>query len=163
MTRHLKKTGTQITVLGKLIERARREHKLTTATLAMLSGLSDAQIKGIEHGNAAAFVDDAHRIDCARRIALAMGLPENNFLETHAATTSAQRIIPEKARPPGPEQLSRDVWEDLPVAGLKVLATLRATDYPSAPEQRRSGSPLRIALMACLVLSVLMLGVTFLR
>ena len=162
MSGRLKKTGGQITVLGKLIERVRREHKLTTATLAMLSGLTEAQIKGIEEDDSTAFVDHAHRIDCARRIAMAMGLPENHFLEKHLATNT-QRVVPPKARPSVPEPLPRDAWENLPVADLKVLAKLRAIDDPGMPEQRRYGSPLLIALVVSLLLATVILGLATLR
>lgn len=162
MNRPLKKTGKQLIVLGKLIEQVRREHKLTIATLAMLSGLTDAQIKGIEEDNTTAFIDDAHRIDCARRIAIAMGLPEHHFLDNHASA-SAQRVLTQKTRSSVPQQLARGAWESLPVADLKVLAKLRTIDYPSAPEQRRHGSPFLIALLVSLLLATLMLGLTFVR
>ena len=162
MSGRLKKTGGQITVLGKLIERVRREHKLTTATLAMLSGLTDAQIKGIEEDDSTAFVDHAHRIDCARRIAIAMGLPEHHFLEKHLSPNT-QRVVPPKARASAPESLPRDAWENLPVAELKVLAKLRVIDDPGTPEQRRHGSPLLIALVVSLLLATVMLGLATLR
>jgi transcriptional regulator with XRE-family HTH domain len=162
MNRPLKKTGKQLIVLGKLIEQVRREHKLTIATLAMLSGLTDAQIKGIEEDNTTAFIDDAHRIDCARRIAIAMGLPEHHFLDNHASA-SAQRVLTHKTRSSVPQQLARGAWESLPVADLKVLAKLRTIDHPSAPEQRRHGSPFLIALLVSLLLATLMLGLTFVR
>lgn len=162
MTGRLRKTGGQVTVLGKLIERVRREHKLTTATLAMLSGLTDAQVKGIEEDDMTAFVDDAHRIDCARRIAIAMGLPDNHFLEKHL-TTHAQRFVPQKTRISSSKPLPRDAWENLPAADLKVLAKLRAIDDPGTPEQRRHGSPLLIALVVSLLLATVILGLATLR
>ncbi len=160
MTGRLRKTGGQITVLGKLIERVRREHKLTTATLAMLSGLTDAQIKGIEEDDMTAFVDDAHRIDCARRIAI--GGPDHHFLEKHL-TSHAQRDVPQKTRLSSSEPLPRDAWENLPAADLKVLAKLRAIDDPGTPEQRRHGSPLLIALVVSLLLATVILGLATLR
>ena len=162
MNDRLKKTGARITVLGKLIERVRREHKLTTATLAMLSGLTEAQIKSIEEESMTAFVDEAHRIDCARRIAIAMGLPDTHFLENHLAK-NVHRVVPKKAQSSAPELLSRDTWQHLPVADLKVLAKLRAIDHPGAPEQRRQGSPLLIALIVSLLLATLILGLAFVR
>ena len=162
MSGRLKKTGGQITVLGKLIERVRREHKLTTATLAMLSGLTDEQIKGIEEGDSTAFVDYAHRIDCARRIAMAMGLPEHHFLEKHLSANT-QGAVPPKAHASAPETLPRDAWQHLPVADLKVLAKLRAIDDPGMPEQRRHGSPLLIALVVSLLLATVILGIATLR
>ena len=163
MTRHIRSSRAQITVSGKLIERVRREHKLTTATLAMLSGLEDAQVKAIEEGSDSAFVDEAHRIDCARRIALAMGLPDHHFLQMSSSATSGQRNVRQTILPSSPEQLPREAWEQLPVAHLKVIAALRAIDYPSAPEQRRRGSPLVIALGVSLILTGLMLGLAFLH
>jgi hypothetical protein len=162
MTLNVKKSGVQITVLAKLIEQVRREHKLTTATLAMLSGLTDAQVKGIEEDNLAAFIDDAHRIDCARRIAIAMGLSEHHFLDNHASTR-AGRVLPQKVPSSVPQQLPRDVWESLPVADLKVLAKVRTIEHPGVPEQRRHGSPLLIALLASLLVAALILGLAFLR
>ena len=162
MTLNVKKSGVQITVLAKLIEQVRREHKLTTATLAMLSGLTDAQVKGIEEDNLAAFIDDAHRIDCARRIAIAMGLSEHHFLDNHASTR-AGRVLPQKVPSSVPQQLPRDVWESLPVADLKVLAKVRTIEHPGVPEQRRHGSPLLIALLASLLVAALILGLEFLR
>jgi predicted transcriptional regulator len=162
MTRYTKKNGAQIIVLGKQIERVRREHKLTTATLAMLAGLTDAQIKGIEEDDITAFIDDAHRIDCARRIAIAMGLSEDHFLE-HLASNSGQRVLPQQKSALVAEQLSRDAWENLPVADLKVLAKLRSIDQPVTPEQRRHGSPLLIALLASLLIAALILGLAFLH
>jgi len=162
MKGRLKQTGVQITVLGKLIERVRREHKLTTATLAMLSGLTDAQIKGIEDDSMTPFVDEAHRIDCARRIAIAMGLPDHHFLEKQVAT-SAQRVVAQKALPSASEPLPRNAWENLPIADLKVLAKLRTIDAPVAPEQRRHGSPLLIALVVSLLLAALIVGLAFAR
>ena len=144
MTRRIHSSRAQITVPGKLIERVRREHKLTTATLAMLSGLEDAQVKAIEEGSDSAFVDEAHRIDCARRIALAMGLPDHHFLQIPPSAARTQRIVRQTALSSSPELLPRDAWQQLPVAHLKVLDALRAIDYPSAPEQRRRGSPLLV-------------------
>ncbi len=162
MTRYTKKIGAQIIVLGKQIELVRREHKLTTATLAMLAGLTDAQIKGIEEDDITAFIDDAHRIDCARRIAIAMGLSEDHFLE-QLASNSGQRVLPQKKSASVTEQLSRDAWENLPVADLKVLAKLRSIDQPVTPERRRNGSPLLIALLASLLIATLILGLAFLH
>lgn len=163
MTRRNRSSRAQITVPGKLIERVRREHKLTTATLAMLSGLEDAQVKAIEEGSDSAFVDEAHRIDCARRIALAMGLPDHHFLQMSSSEASAQRNVRQTVLPSSPEWLPREAWEQLPAAHLRVLAALRAIDNPSAPEQRRRGSPLVIALGLSLILTALMLGLAFLR
>jgi predicted transcriptional regulator len=162
MTRHTKKTGAQTIVHGKLIERVRREHKLTATTLAMLAGLTDAQINGIEEDDMTAFVDEAHRIDCARRIAIAMGLSEDHFLE-NLVSHSGQRVLPQKKTASVAAQLSRDAWENLPVADLKVLAKLRSIDCPVAPKQRRHGSPLLISLLVSLLIAALILGLASLH
>jgi hypothetical protein len=91
-----------------------------------------------------------------------MGLPEHHFLDNHASA-SAQRVLTQKTRSSVPQQLARGAWESLPVADLKVLAKLRTIDHPSAPEQRRHGSPFLIALLVSLLLATLMLGLTFVR
>ncbi len=145
--------GGQLTVLGKQVERARREHKLSISILAMLSGLTDAQVQGIEESTSAAFVDEAHCIDCARRIAIAMGLPPEHFLQIDAATAAQPTDIRQRAG----NRLPRAAWEHLPVAGLDALSGLRATEVPDAPvDQRRQGSPLLIALVIALVLTGLL-------
>ena len=150
----------QTTVLGKMIERVRREHHLSTVTLAMLSGLSDAQIRAIEEGASHTFVDEAHRIDCARRIAIAMGLPETYFLQTDNAPAE-QRVPPIEAAPV--DGISRAMWGHLPVAELKVLASVRTTEALPGLQQRRSGSPMLIALILALLLAGLILGLSLLR
>lgn len=162
MSQSIKDPRQQITVLGKLIERLRREHQLSTATLAMLSGLSDAQVRAIEEGSSPAFVDEAHRADCARRIALAMGLPEHHFLQTDTPATTSKRII-RQTDTVAAASLARDEWQALPVADLKVITALRSIEYPYAPEQRRQGSPIIIALIVSLLLTGLMLGLTFMH
>lgn len=161
MIQRMTSNRTQIAVIGKLIERVRHEHKLTTATLALLSGVTNAQVKAIEEGRDEAFVDHAHRIDCARRIAVAMGLPENHFLQIKKAVADKHDVVNQAALSSSPDSLPREVWEHLPVAGLKILASLRTTDYPRAPEQRRQSSPLLIALIVSLVLTALMLGLAW--
>lgn len=150
----------QTTVLGKQIERARREHKLSISILAMLSGLSDAQVQAIEESTSADFVDEAHRIDCARRIAIAMGLPPEHFLQFDTPPSAPPRTI----RPKSGNQLPRADWEHLPVAGLDALSGLRATDVPDAPvDQRRHGSPLLISLVVSLILAGLLFALATLH
>lgn len=161
MIQRMTSDRTQVTVIDKLIERVRHEHKLTTATLALLSGVTNAQIKAIEEGSDDAFVDHAHRIDCARRIAIAMGLPENHFLQIKNTAADTHDVVTQAALLSSQDSLPREIWEHLPVAGLKVLASLRTADYPRAPEQRRQGSPLLIALIVSLVLTALMLGLAW--
>lgn len=150
----------QTTVLGKMIERVRREHHLSTVTLAMLAGLSDTQIRAIEEGASHTFVDEAHRVDCARRIAIAMGLPETYFLQTNNLPAE-QRATPIEAAPV--DGIGRAMWGHLPVAELKVLAAIRTADPLPDPQQRRSGSPMLIALILALLLSGLILGLSLLR
>ena len=142
------------TVLFKEIERARREHRLSTTVLAMLAGLTDAQVQAIEDGSTAAFVDNEHRIDCARRIAVAMGFAPDHFLQFDTPPVQARRVIRQDPLP----GLPRDDWEHLPVAGLDVLATLRVVDLPAAVSERRRMSPIVIALVLTLVLTGLMLA-----
>lgn len=149
----------QATVLGKDIERARREHKLSTTVLAMLAGLTDAQVQAIEEGSSSAFVNEAHRIDCARRLAVAMGMEPDRFLQLDASPLQAQRSV-NQSRPRG---LPRNSWEHLPAASLDVLATVRATELPPAPTELRRGSPLVIALLVALVLAALMLALATLH
>ncbi len=143
----------QAMVLGKDIERARREHKLSTTVLAMLAGLTDAQVQAIEEGGTSAFINEAHRLDCARRIAVAMGFDAEHFLQFEAAPVQARRIVGQAAQ----RGLPRDRWEHLPVASLDVLATLRSTELPPAPAEQRRGSPVVAALLVALALAGLML------
>lgn len=146
--------GQQAIVLSKDIERARREHKLSTTVLAMLSGLTDAQAQSIEEGGTSAFVNDEHRIDCARRIAMAMGFERDHFLQFDDSPIQAQRIISHATR----HGLPRKDWEHLPVASLDVLATLRSVELPPAPAEQRRGSPIVISLAIALVLAGLLLA-----
>ncbi len=148
----------QATVLGKDIERARREHKLSMTVLAMLAGLTDAQVQAIEEGSAAAFVNEAHRIDCARRIAVAMGFEADRFLQSDEPLVQPRRIINDAQKHARQRGLPRDNWEHLPVASLSVLATLRSAELPSPAQEQRRGSPVVIALLAALVLAGLMLA-----
>ena len=143
----------QAEVLGKDIERARREHKLSTTVLAMLAGLTDTQVQAIEEGSSSAFVNEAHRIDCARRIAVAMGFDAERFLHFDQPPVQPRRIVQHAQR----GSLPRDSWEHLPVASLDVLSTLRATDLPAAATEQRRGSPVVIALLVALALAGLML------
>ncbi len=149
-------------VLGKQVERARREHKLSTSVLAMLAGLTEAQVQAIEEGGLSAFVNDEHRTDCARRIAVAMGLPPEYFLEfdTSTASPAPERIVQQMSA----GRLARDAWEHLPVAGLDGLGTLRSTEAPALPvDQRRHGSPLLIAILVALALSGLLVALAMLH
>ncbi len=144
----------QATVLGKEIERARREHKLSTTVLAMLAGLTDAQVQAIEEGSSSAFVNEEHRIDCARRLAVAMGMEPDRFLQFDAPPLPGQRIG-NHVRPRG---LPRNSWAHLPAASLDVLASLRSAELPPAPAELRRGSPIVIALLVALALAALMLA-----
>ncbi len=144
----------QATVLGKEIERARREHKLSTTVLAMLAGLNDAQVQAIEEGSSSAFVNEEHRIDCARRLAVAMGLEPDRVLQFDASPLEEHFIV----NPVRPRGLPRSSWEHLPAASLDVLATVRAAELPPAPTELRRGSPVVIALLVALVLAALMLA-----
>lgn len=143
-------------VLGRQIERARREHKLSTSILAMLAGLTEQQVQAIEEGSDRGFVNEAHRIDCARRIALALGLPRDHFLEGDGQASESTARGPAGGVP-------REAWQHLPLASLDLLASLPACELPPPAEQRRQGSPMLVALVLCLVLSGLMLALATLH
>ncbi len=163
-------------VLGRQIERARREHKLSPSILAMLAGLTEQQVQAIEQGGDDGFVNEAHRIDCARRIAVALGLPREHFLQDEAAgaeataTAAGEAAMADGARDEkrdekrdGTRGVPREQWQHLPLASLEVLAPLRACALPPpATERRRSGSPMLVALLVCVALSLLMLGLSLL-
>jgi hypothetical protein len=55
------------------------------------------------------------------------------------------------------------MWGHLPVAELKVLGSVRATEPLPELQQRRSGSPMLIALILALLLAGLILGLSLLR
>ncbi len=148
-------------VLGRQIERARREHKLSPSILAMLAGLTEQQVHAIEQGGDDGFVNEAHRIDCARRIAVALGLPREQFLQAEADGTEV--AAGEGTVQDGTSGVPREKWQHLPLAALDVLTSLRACALPPPPtERRRSGSPMLVALLACTALSLLMLGLLLL-
>lgn len=150
------KTGALPSVLGRQIERTRREHKLSVSILAMLSGLGDQQVQSLESGNDEGFVNDAHRVDCARRVAQALGLPRDHFLQQEGADA----IVPNSAPESG---LAREHWQHLPLASLDVLSSLPACELPPAAEQRRGGSPMLAALALCIVLAGLLLAIAALH
>lgn len=141
---------TQPTVLGQQVDRARREHKLSRSILAMLSGLTEQQVQSIEEGGSAGFVNDAHRIDCARRIAVALGLDRDHFLQQPATDAPAAR----DGQRPGSRRVPREQWQQSPLAALDVLARLPDCELPPPPaDQRRQVSPTLAALLLCLLLS----------
>lgn len=141
-------------VLGAQIGRARREHKLSVSILAMLAGLSEQQVQAIESGSDGGFVNEAHRVDCARRIAVALGLPGDHFLQPPESPPTAAAAV---------EAIPRAQWQHLPLASLDLLAGLPACALPPAPEQRRQGSPMLVALALCVLLALLLLGLAALH
>ena len=64
------------------IHQARHDHFLQIEDLAGFSGLTEIQIRSLEEGvnKGNCFVDDAHAIDCAKRIANSLGFPTNYFI-----------------------------------------------------------------------------------
>lgn len=150
----MKPDGT--TVLGHQLERTRREHKLSVSVLAMLASLSDQQVQSLESGGDKGFVNDAHRIDCARRVALALGLPRDHFLPPENAGPEASPVAPDSGVP-------REQWQHLPLASLDVLSGLSTCELPPATEQRRSGSPMLVGLALCIVLAGLLLALATLH
>ncbi len=148
-------------VLGRQIERARRDHKLSPSILAMLAGLTEQQVLAIEQGGDDGFVNEAHRIDCARRIAVALGLPREHFLQAEAEVAGDRPA--DALAPDGSPGVPREQWQHLPLAALDVLASTRSCELPPPPtERRRSGSPMLVALLVCVALSLLMLGLSLL-
>ncbi len=143
-------------VLGRQIERARREHKLSTSILAMLAGLSEQQVQAIEEGSDGGFVNEAHRVDCARRIAVALGLPRDHFVQGPERMADSSGSSPANGVP-------REQWQHLPLASLDLLASLPACELPPPAEQRRQGSPMLVALGLCVVLAGLMLALAALH
>ena len=70
-------------VLCQKVLQARHDHFLQIDDLAALSGLSEVQIKSLEEGSIKnnCFIDESHTIDCAKRLAISLGFPENHFLK----------------------------------------------------------------------------------
>ena len=66
---------------GKILQ-TRHDHFLQIEDLAGFSGLTEIQIRSLEEGvnKENCFVDDAHAIDCAKRVASCLGFTHNYFL-----------------------------------------------------------------------------------
>ena len=64
------------------ILQTRHDHFLQVEDLAGFSGLTEIQIRSLEEGvnKENCFVDDAHAIDCAKRVASCLGFTHNYFL-----------------------------------------------------------------------------------
>ena len=69
-------------ILSKKISQARHDHFLQISDLSGLSGLRDIQIQALEEGfnKNNCFVDDAHAVDCVKRVAICLGFSKNYFL-----------------------------------------------------------------------------------
>ena len=69
-------------ILSKKILQARHDHFLQVSDLSGLSGLTDVQIQALEEGfnKDNCFVDDAHAVDCVKRVANCLGFSKNYFL-----------------------------------------------------------------------------------
>lgn len=146
-------------VLARKIQRTRRDHRIGIGILAMLAGLSEQQVLSLENDAQAGFIEDAHRIDCARRLAVALGYPGDHFLapaslpeateETTAETSASSMIVP------------RSVWAGLPASGLTILENQQsiALEEPieSVRASRRSITPARAApVIAALIAAILL-------
>ena len=149
-------------VLARKIQRTRRDHRIGIGILAMLAGLSEQQVISLENDAQAGFIEEAHRIDCARRLAVALGYPGDHFLapatlpeeteateETTAETGASSMIVP------------RSVWAGLPAASLTILENQQsiALEEPieSVRASRRSITPARAApVIAALIAAILL-------
>lgn len=150
-----------LTVVGRQIERVRREHNLSASILAMLAGLTEQQINSIEQDTVEGFVNNAHRIDCARRIALALGLQRDHFLQQAPPPSND---APAPASDSAVQGVPREQWQHMPLASLTVLAPLRGCVLPpAATERRRVGAPMLVALLVCTALAGLMLALSLAR
>ena len=82
---------TNAQVLSKKIHRARRDHRLSISILAMLAGLTEEQVQSLETDAPEGFIEEAHRVHCASRLAVALGYPEDHFLEHHTPAAAPDR------------------------------------------------------------------------
>ena len=113
-------------ICSKKILQARHDHYLYVEDLSGLSGLTNEQILSLEQGiNRGCFVDDAHAIDCAKRVANSLGLPQTYFLgyglnlnQSHAKNVD----LKQKDIPLSFKKNKIFVTPSSPLKGLEVLA-----------------------------------------
>ena len=66
----------------KRIREARYDHGLSVSELGLVAGLTDEQVIGLENEKINnCFVEYDHRIDCVRRVADALGIDYDHFLQ----------------------------------------------------------------------------------
>lgn len=141
-------------ILAKHIQRTRRDHRLGLGILAMLAGLSEQQVQSLENDGQAGFLGEAHRIDCARRLAIALGYPADHFLApaTQPVATAGDSTT-----------LPRSEWANLPAASLTILDSEQSVQTDVLPAAETAGSrrftparaaPVIAALIAALLLAL---------
>lgn len=145
-------------VLSRKIQRTRRDHRIGIGILAMLAGLSEQQVLSLENDAQAGFIAEAHRIDCARRLAVALGYPADHFL---APATLSEESTAETGA--GSIAVPRNVWAGLPPASLTILESQQSISLEEQTESARTGrrsitsaraAPVIAALIAAILLSL---------
>ena len=112
------------------IHQARHDHFLQVEDLAGFSGLTEIQIRSLEEGvnKENCFVDDAHAIDCAKRVANSLGFTQTYFL-------SQEINLHESKNHTNENQVNLDNVSDIhmgsyksnPILNLNVLSDI---DFP---------------------------------
>mgnify|MGYP001251674471 CR=1 FL=1 len=112
------------------IHQARHDHFLQVEDLAGFSGLTEIQIRSLEEGvnKENCFVDDAHAIDCAKRVANSLGFTQTYFL-------SQEINLHESKNNTNENQVNLDNVSDIhmgsyksnPILNLNVLSDI---DFP---------------------------------
>ena len=83
----------------KRIREARYDHGLSISELGLVAGLTDEQVIGLENEKINnCFVEYDHRIDCVRRVADALGIDYDHFLQNIKNRISDSEISDTKAR-----------------------------------------------------------------
>ena len=145
-------------VLSKKIHRARRDHRLSISIMAMLAGLTEEQVQSLESDALAGFIEEAHRVHCACRLAVALGYPEDYFLEHHTPATVLEHLSNTRFDIPKAD------WNGLPAAELKILENVQKINLPASSElfaqtARRATAASAAPLIATLV-ALIFLGLS---
>lgn len=148
---------TNAQVLSKKIHRARRDHRLSISILAMLAGLTEEQVQSLETDAPQGFIEEAHRVHCACRLAVALGYPEDHFLEHHTPAAAPERASSTRFDIPKAD------WHGLAAAELTILDGVQKINLPASSElfaqnARRytaaSAAPLIATLVALIFLGL---------
>ncbi len=112
------------------IHQARHDHFLQIEDLAGFSGLTEIQIRSLEEGvnKGNCFVDDAHAVDCAKRIANSLGFPNNYFISHEINLHNTKNNVKENQ-----DDLENDsknsigFYKSNPISNLNILSDI---DFP---------------------------------